>query len=119
MHRPQLITWTTHTEESTTLLEATRPQEALLYTTLHYTYMCNTVTEFYLYSIVYIYLINSRLDVTTSVHHHFHTATLSWCQISGKSREEFTVIKLTHNTINSRRNLYTRTSFQEVFREDL
>ena len=119
MHRPQLITWTTHTEESTTLLEATRPQEALLYTTLHYTYMCNTVTEFYLYSIVYIYLINSRLDVTTSVHHHFHTATLSWCQISGKSREEFTVIELTHNTINSRRNLYTRTSFQEVFREDL
>ena len=33
--------------------------------------MCNIVTEFYLYSIVYIYLINSRLDVTTSVCHHF------------------------------------------------
>ena len=33
--------------------------------------MCNIVTEFYLYSIVYIYLINSRLDVTFSVHHHF------------------------------------------------
>ena len=77
MHRPQLITWTTHTEESTTLLEATRLQEVLLYTTLHYTYMCNIVTEFYLYSIVYIYLINSRLDVTTSVRHHFRTATLS------------------------------------------
>ena len=60
MHRPQLITWTTHTEESKTLLEATRLQEALLYTALlealHY--MCNIVTEFYLYSIVYIYLIN-------------------------------------------------------------
>ena len=78
MHRLQLITWTTHTEESTTLLEATRLQEALLYTALRYTYMCNIVTEFYLYSIVYIYLINSRLDVTTSVRHHFHTTrTLS------------------------------------------
>ena len=73
MHRPQSITWTTHTEESTTLLEATRLQEALLYTALHYTYMCNIVTEFYLYSIVYIYLINSRLDVTFSVCHHFRT----------------------------------------------
>ena len=71
MHRPHSITWTTHTEESTTLLEATRLQEALLYTALHYTYMYNIVTEFYLYSIVYIYLINSRLDVTNSVHHHF------------------------------------------------
>ena len=77
MHRPHLITWTTHTAEATTLLEATRLQEALLYTTLHYTYMCNIVTEFYLYSIVYIYLINSRLDVTNSVRHHFRTATLS------------------------------------------
>ena len=73
MHRPHSITWTTHTEESTTLLEATRLQEALLYTALHYTYMCNIVTEFYLYSIVYVYLINSRLDVTTSVRHHFRT----------------------------------------------
>ena len=35
--------------------------------------MCNIVTEFYLYSIVYIYLINSRLDVTISVRHHFRT----------------------------------------------
>ena len=35
MHRPQLVTWTKHTEESTTLLEAIRLQEALLYTTLH------------------------------------------------------------------------------------
>ena len=42
--------------------------------------MCNIVTEFYLYSIVYIYLINSRLDVTFSVRHHFHIETLSWCQ---------------------------------------
>ena len=59
--------------------------------------MCNIVTEFYLYSIVYIYLINSRLDVTHSVRHHFRTIqTLSWCQTSGKSREEFTVIELTH-----------------------
>ena len=74
MHRPQLITWTTHTAETTTLLEATRLQKL-------YTYMCNIVTElvteFYLYSIVYIYLINSRLDVTSSVCHHFRTATLS------------------------------------------
>ena len=66
MHRPQLITWTTHTAETTTLLEATRLQKL-------YTYMCNIVTEFYLYSIVYIYLINSRLDVTHSVRHHFRT----------------------------------------------
>ena len=39
--------------------------------------MCNIVTElvteFYLYSIVYIYLMNSRLDVTHSVRHHFCT----------------------------------------------
>ena len=78
MHRPHSITWTTHTEESTTtLLEATRLQEAVLYTALHYTYMCNIVTEFYLYSIVYIYLINSRLDVTNSVRHHFRIQTLS------------------------------------------
>ena len=55
MHRPQFFTWTTHTAETTTLLEATRLQKL-------YTYMCNIVTEFYLYSIVYIYLINSRLD---------------------------------------------------------
>ena len=95
--------------------------------------MCNIVTEFYLYSIVYIYLINSRLDVTNSARHHFRTATLSWCQrvvrisrnrenltaiestttttttmtidlilyhgvrLVVKSREEFTVIELTHN----------------------
>ena len=61
MHRPQFFTWTTHTAENTTLLD---------YKKL-YTYMCNIVTEFYLYSIVYIYLINSRLDVTFSVRHHF------------------------------------------------
>ena len=61
MHRPQFFTWTT-------LLD---------YKKL-YTYMCNIVTEFYLYSIVYIYLINSRLDVTHSVCHHFRTVqTLS------------------------------------------
>ena len=58
---------------------------------------------------VYIYLINSRLDVTHSVCHHFRTKqTLSWCQTSGKSREEFTVIELTH----------TYTAFQEAFQED-
>ena len=90
MHRPQLVTWTTHTAENTTLLDYR-----------NYTYMCNIVTEFYLYSIVYIYLINSRLDVTHSVHHHFCTATLSWCQISGKNfrnrRENLTVIELTQH----------------------
>ena len=37
MHWPDSITWTTHTEESTTLLEATTLQEAQLYTALHYT----------------------------------------------------------------------------------
>ena len=63
MHRPQFFTWTTHTAENTTLL----------YYKKLYTYMCNIVTEFYLYSIVYIYLINSRLDVTHSVRHHFRT----------------------------------------------
>ena len=74
MHRPQFFTWTTHTAEATTLQEATRLQKL-------YTYMCNIVTEFYLYSIVYIYLINSTLDVTHSVRHHFCTIqTLSWCQ---------------------------------------
>ena len=90
--------------------------------------MCNIVTElvteFYLYSIVYIYLINSRLDVIHSVRHHFHTATLSWCQISGKNsrnrRENLTVIELTHTmttttTVNSGRNLHTNTAFQEAF----
>ena len=41
MHRPQLVTWTTHTAETTTLLD---------YRKL-YIYMCNIVTEFYLYSI--------------------------------------------------------------------
>ena len=88
MHTHQFFTWTTHTAENTTLLD---------YKKL-YTYMCNIVTEFYLYSIVYIYLINSRLDVTHSVHHHFRTTqTLSWCQTSGKSREEFTVIELTQH----------------------
>ena len=67
MHTHQFFTWTTHTAETTTLLEATRLQKL-------YTYMCNIVTEFYLYSIVYIYLINSRLDVTHSVCHHFRIA---------------------------------------------
>ena len=127
MHRPHSITWTTHTEESTTLLEATRLQEALLYTALHYTYMCNIVTEFYLYSIVYIYLINSRLNVTHSVRHHFRTATLSWCQISGKNsrnrRENLTVIELTRNNNNNNNNNAGKfkeefIAFQEAFRED-
>ena len=116
MHRPQLITLTTHTAENTTLLD---------YKKL-YTYMCNIVTEFYLYSIVYIYLINSRLDVTHSVLHHFHTIqTLSWCQrvvrIS-RNRENLTAIKsttttttTTTTTVNSGRNLHTHTAFQESF----
>ena len=99
MHRPQFFTWTTHTAEATTLLEATRLQKL-------YTYMCNIVTEivteFYLYSIVYIYLINSRLDVTHSVRHHFRTIqTLSWCQrvvrIS-RNRENLTAIESTTTT---------------------
>ena len=64
MHTHQFFTWTTHTAENTTLLD---------YKKL-YNYMCNIVTEFYLYSIVYRYLINSRLDVTHSVRHHFRIA---------------------------------------------
>ena len=120
MHRPHSITWTTHTEESTTVLEATRLQEALLYTALHYTYMCNIVTEFYLYSIVYVYLINSRLDVTSSVRHHFCTTrTLSWCQISGKNsrnkRENLTVIELTCNNNNAGKFKEEFIAFQEAF----
>ena len=84
MHRPQFFTWTTHTAEATTLLEATRLQKL-------YTYMCNIVTElvteFYLYSIVYIYLINSRLDVTHSVRHHFRTIqTLSVASLENISQ---------------------------------
>ena len=69
--------------------------------------MCNIVTEFYLYSIVYIYLINSRLDVTNSVHHHFHTATLSWCQrVVGFSRnwENLTAIEFTTMTTMTNRS---------------
>ena len=57
--------------------------------------MCNIVTEFYLYSIVYIYLINSRLDVTYSVCHHFRMQLYHGVRLVVKSREEFTVIKLT------------------------
>ena len=77
MHRPQLVTWNldnTHCREhnSTSLQKL-------------YTYMCNIVTEFYLYSIVYIYLINSRLDVTHSVRHHFRTIqTLSLTNVYTK-----------------------------------
>ena len=105
MHRLQLITWTTHTAEATTLLEATRLQKL-------YTYMCNIVTElvteFYLYSIVYIYLINSRLDVTHSVRHHFRTIqTLSWCQrVVGFSRncENLTAIEFTTTTTMTNRS---------------
>ena len=37
MHRPQLITWELGQLEDTTLLEATRLQEALLHTAQHYT----------------------------------------------------------------------------------
>ena len=80
--------------------------------------MCNIVKEFYLYSIVYIYLINSRLDVTTSVGHHFRTATLSWCQISGKNsrnrRENLTVIELTCNNNNNNNN-NNASKFKEEF----
>ena len=72
--------------------------------------MCNIVTEFYLYSIVYIYLINSRLDVTTSVHHHFRTTrTLSWCQrVVGFFRnwENLTAIELTTTTTTTDLILY-------------
>ena len=102
MHTHQFFTWITHSREHTTLPGQHTLQRTQLYkTTRSSTHMCNIVaelvTEFYLYSKVYIYLINSKLDVTYSVHHHFHTLqTLSWCQISGKSREEFTVIELTH-----------------------
>ena len=105
LQRAHNSTWTTHTAETTTLLEATRLQKP-------YTYMCNIVTElvteFYLYSIVYIYLINSRLDVTHSVHHHFRTIqTLSWCQrVVGFSRnwENLTAIEFTTTTTMTNRS---------------
>ena len=115
MHRPQFFTWTTHTAEATTLLEATRLQKL-------YTYMCNIVTEFYLYSIVYIYLINSRLDVTHSVRHHFLTATSSWCQrvvrIS-RNRENLTAIKSTTTTTMTIDLILYHGVRLEAFREDL
>ena len=61
--------------------------------------MCNIVTEFYLYSIVYIYLINSRLDVTTSVRHHFRIELYHGVRLvvrfSRNRRENLTVIELT------------------------
>ena len=66
MQRPQTVTWTTHTEESTTLLDYK--------TTGSSTLRCATLAEFYLYSIVNIYLIKSGLDVTFSVRHHFRIA---------------------------------------------
>ena len=98
MHIPQFFIWTTHTAENTTLLD---------YKKL-YIYMCNIVTEFYLYSIVYIYLINSRLDVTHSVCHHFRTIqTLSWCQrVVGISRNRgnLTAIKSTTTTTMTNRS---------------
>ena len=91
MHTHQFFTWTTHTAEDTTLSDYKK-----LYTYVqHCNRTCNRILLVQ-YSI-YIFPINSRLDVTHSVRHHFRTIqTLSWCQTSGKSREEFTVIKLTH-----------------------
>ena len=74
MHTHQFFTWITHSIEHTTLLgQHTLQRQQLYQTTRSSTHMCNIVTEFYLYSIVYIYLINSRLDVTHSVRHHFRT----------------------------------------------
>ena len=71
-----------------------------------------------MYSIVYIYLINSRLDVTTSVHHHFRTATLSWCQISGKIQGGiYSDQTHTHNN-NVGKFKEEFITFQEAFRED-
>ena len=93
MHTHQFFTWITHSREHTTLLgtwtthtaeDTTLPDYKKLYT-----YMCNTVTEFYLYSIVYIYLINSRLDVTFSVRHHFRTIQL------------YQYVHLLHNTVQN------------------
>ena len=116
MHRPHSITWTTHTEESATLLEATRLQEALLYTALHYTYMCNIVTEFYLYSIVYIYLINSRLDVTNNVRHHFRTTRiLSQYTLHGMYMQVFCNVKLGGNTDDSLTENCIMLKFLKIF----
>ena len=67
MHTHQFFTWTTHTAETTTLLDYKK-----LYTYVqHCNRTCNRILLVQ-YSIVYVYLINSRLDVTHSVHHHFH-----------------------------------------------
>ena len=72
--------------------------------------------------LVQLRIINSRLDVTSSVRHHFRTATLSWCQNSGKNsrnrRENLTVIELTHNNNNAGKFKEEFTAFQEAFRED-
>ena len=72
--------------------------------------MCNIVTEFYLYSIVYYtYLINSRLDVTFSVRHHFRIANFITSQkvnfttdqketkATGLHQQELAVINLDYN----------------------
>ena len=91
MHTHQFFTWTTHTAENTTLLD---------YKKL-YTYV-QLVTEFYLYSIVYIYLINSRLDVTFSVCHHFRIANFIRLHII----EDTTLLEALHVQLVTLLSLY-------------
>ena len=60
------------------------------------------------------------IESTTTTTMTNRSDTLSWCQTSGKSREEFTVIKLTHNNNGKFKEEFTHTctAFQEAFRED-
>ena len=75
MHRPHSITWTGDFREHTTPLEGTTRSSTLHCTTLHLDVQhCNRILLVQ-YSIP---IFNSRLDVTTSLRHHFRTTrTLS------------------------------------------
>ena len=90
MHTHQFFTWTTHTAENTTLLDYKK-----LYT---YVQHCNRTCNRILLVQYSIHIFNnSRLDVTHSVHHHFRIELYHGVRIVVKSREEFTVIKLTQH----------------------
>ena len=88
--------------------------------------MCNIVTEFYLYSIVYIYLINSRLDVTTSVRHHFRTTYKLYHGVRLVVRipeTEGKILQWSSSHANNNNNNAGKfkeefIAFQEAFRED-
>ena len=74
--------------------------------------MCNIVTEFYLYSIVYIYLINSRLDVTFSVRHHFHMKLYHGVRLVVRFSLKIGFLREFYSDPNS------HIAFQEAYQED-